>query len=129
MVGLAVAIVAMAFSYTIVLNIIMSLLCVVAVFEIVETTKASANKFILVVAMLYGALITYMADFTWTFPITLAYGFLMLFLLLLSYRTVRYELQCFFKIIKAIVDLFVCRRMIRCVHTAARIKQQNSTFH
>ncbi len=103
-VGLAVAIVAMAFSYTIVLNIIMSLLCVVAVFEIVETTKASANKFILVVAMLYGALITYMADFTWTFPITLAYGFLMLFLLLLSYRTVRYEQISFIFMMSFIVS-------------------------
>ena len=64
-VGLAVAIVAMAFSYTIVLNIIMSLLCVVAVFEIVETTKASANKFILVVAMLYGALIAGGTSMSW----------------------------------------------------------------
>ena len=89
--GLAVAIVAMAFSYTIVLNIIMSLLCVVAVYEIVEATKASANKFILVVALVYGALITYVADFSWMLPVTLLYGFFMMLLLLLSYRTVRYE--------------------------------------
>lgn len=90
-VGLAVAIVAMMFSDTIVLNIIMALLCAAAVYEIVEATKASANKFILVVALLYGALITYVADFSWTFPITLGYAFLMMLLLLVSYRTVRYE--------------------------------------
>lgn len=102
--GLVVAVVAMVFSSTIVLNIIMSLLCVVAVYEIVEATKASANKFVLVVALLYGALITYVADFSWTFPITLGYAFLMMLLLLMSYRTVRYEQLSFIFMMSFIVS-------------------------
>lgn len=90
-IGIAVAIVAVAFSYTPILNVTMALICAAAVFEIVEATKASANKFILVVALLYGALVTFFADYTLIFPITLAYGFLMMLLLLISYRIVRYE--------------------------------------